>query len=342
MPEARFILSKSKVLEQYNITKELADIVSYSFKTNVEVGKVLEGHTDSMFSVHTIDELELIKDASRTWFLAQSLSKQEIDTLFKRNVSSFIIDNLNDLNILLDYIKENSKKISLLLRIRLRENTIYTGKYFVFGFYSHQVNKLIPGLRNNPNIKELGIHFHRKTQNIAEWSLKEEFQETISPENFRQIDIVSIGGGIPCEYKNFRLEIINLIFSKIREVREFLNKRGIRMIIEPGRFIAAPAVKLETTITNIYDNNIIVNCSVYNSAMDTFVAHIRLLVEGELENGISYTIKGSTPCSMDIFRYSVFLNNPRVGDKIIFLNAGAYNFTTDFCNLKKLKTVIVE
>jgi len=116
------------------------------------------------------------------------------------------------------------------------------------------------------------------------------------------------------------------------------------MIIEPGRYIAAYAVKLETNIKSIYDNNIIIDCSVYNAAMDTFVAHIRLLVEGEVEegNGEAYTIKGCTPDSMDIFRYRVFLKKPNVGDKVVFLNAGAYTYTTDFCNLPKLETVIVD
>ena len=45
---------------------------------------------------------------------------------------------------------------------------------------------------------------------------------------------------------------------------------------------------------------------------------------------------------MDLFRYRVFLKDPKVGDKIVFLNAGAYNFATDFCGLKKLETVVVD
>ena len=95
-------------------------------------------------------------------------------------------------------------------------------------------------------------------------------------------------------------------------------------------------------IQNIYSNNIIVNCSVYNSAMDTFVAHIRLLVDGELNSGEPYTIKGITPDSMDVFRYRVFLSNPKVGDKLVFLNAGAYTYSTDFCSLEKLETLVVD
>ncbi|MBW2970621.1 decarboxylase, partial [Candidatus Woesearchaeota archaeon] len=128
------------------------------------------------------------------------------------------------------------------------------------------------------------------------------------------------------------------------ELRRWLNSIDIEMIIEPGRYIAAPAVKLVATILNIYDHNIIVNCSVYNSAMDTFVANIRLLVEREVDqhHGKPYTIKGCTPDSMDILRYQVFLENPQIGGKIVFLNAGAYNFTTDFCLLPKLTTHIVD
>ena len=104
----------------------------------------------------------------------------------------------------------------------------------------------------------------------------------------------------------------------------------------------APAIKLQAEILNVYDNNIIINCSVFNGAMDTFVAHIRLLVEGELEKGDAYTIKGSTPDSMDIFRYRVFFDKkPKIGDKVTFLNAGAYNYSSDFCKLPKLETEVV-
>ena len=116
------------------------------------------------------------------------------------------------------------------------------------------------------------------------------------------------------------------------------------MIIEPGRFICASAVKLVTKILRVYDNNIIVNASVYQGDTDTFVVPTKLLVEGELpkRHGQSYVIKGIIPCSMDIFRYRVYLKEPKTGDDIIFLNAGAYNFTTDFCDLEKLETEVVE
>jgi len=338
LSKAKFILSKKKLMDNYNEIKDKTDIVSYSYKTNPDIGKLLE-ETDCMFSVHTIENLTQ-KDLNRVWFFAQAWNTEELNLLFEKNVVNFVVDNENDLTLLLNYIKENNKKINLLLRMRLKEHTIHTGKHFVYGFFSAKVNELLPELKKNSNIIELGIHFHRKTQNVSEWSLKQELIDTIK--HWDKIDLVNIGGGLPAEYKNFRQEVLKNIFEKISLLRRWLNNQNIKMIIEPGRYLAASPIKLEAEITNIYDNNIIVNCSVYNSAMDTFVANIRLLVENELKEGISYTIKGCTPDSMDIFRYKVFLEKQKIGIKIVFLNAVAYNFASNFFNLAKLQTVIID
>ncbi|MCP3686394.1 MAG: decarboxylase [bacterium] len=342
MDSARFIMSRSKLLEQYNKIKEYADLVSYSAKTNYDIAEILEDVTDSHFSIHSLESLNKIGNKKRVWFLAQAWNEEELTRLFSTGVRNFIVDNENDLNALLEFIEKHEKKVNLLLRMRLKENTIHTGKYFVFGMYAEQINKFIPELRTNKQIASLGLHFHRKTQNTSEWSLKYELESAVLPEIIQNIDFVCMGGGIPVKYKNFRADLLDNIFNEIKTLKEWLNQNNTKLIIEPGRFISAPAIKLETTIKNIYNNNIIINCSVYNSAMDTFVANIKLEVEGELETGTAFTIKGQTPCSMDIFRYKVFLDNPKIGDKLVFLNAGAYNFSSDFCNLNKLRTDIVD
>ena len=120
-----------------------------------------------------------------------------------------------------------------------------------------------------------------------------------------------------------------------------LKEKNIELILEPGRFIAGPSVKLETNVISIYDSNIIVDCSVYQGNTDAiFQDSLKLLVKDESDQGNDYMIKGKTPCSLDIFRYNVKLSKKEVGDKIVFLNAGAYNFSTGFCGLKKIKTEV--
>ncbi|MFC1648821.1 decarboxylase [Nanoarchaeota archaeon] len=338
--KARFVIYKKKVLEQYEAVNALADIVSYSSKTNQDVTKILEKETDSMFSVHFENELKHVKDFSRVIFLAQAWTSKEIDGLIKQGIDWFVVDNETDLDVLLAYLKDSDKKVNLLLRLKLKELTLRTERYFVFGMPSDVINKRIRELRNNKNIAKLGIHFHRKTQNMSEWELKHDIEEVIENNVLEIIDWLNIGGGLPSEYANTNMKVLPGIFKKIQDFREWLKQYNIKMMIEPGRFIAAPAGKLKTRIIAIHGNNIIVNASVYNTDMDAMLVPVKLKIQGELKQGTPYVVKGITPCSMDLFRYRAYLNKPKVGDELVFLNAGAYNFSTDFCDLKKLETVL--
>src|SRR3989344_926896 len=75
---AKFVLSKKKVLEQYKIIKDLSDIVSFSAKTNYEVAQLLEESTDCMFSMHTGESINQIKDKNRIWFFGQGWNLEEL------------------------------------------------------------------------------------------------------------------------------------------------------------------------------------------------------------------------------------------------------------------------
>ena len=350
MIKPHFILSKSKVLRQYQEVRQVADFIAYSSKTNPLITPILEQESDSLFSIHLVNELQHIKDKSRVVFLAQAWTEEEIKILIDLGIVYLVVDNEVDLDTLLSFLEKNElkNKINLLLRLKLKENTLRTERYFVFGMKSEVINNRIREIVNNQNLKSkinhLGIHFHRKSQNMSEWNYQYEIMHSLMEETLRTISIINIGGGLPAEYANTNVHVVEGILSKIKELKFWLNQQNIRLMLEPGRFIAAPAVKLVTTIIGIYENNIIVNASVYNSDMDALIVPVKLLVEGELlkEEGQPYVIKGITPCSMDLFRYRVYLKNPKVGDQLVFLNAGAYNFSTEFCDLEKMETKVVE
>jgi len=385
MTNPKFILSKSKVIEQYNKVKEVADIVSYSSKTNQVITPILETETKAMFTVHFINELKHIKNKSKVFFLAQGWTETQIQKLIDMGIKWFGVDNETDLDVFIKFLESNDLaegnasndkkeindnlvnknnltnkkglfkegKINLLLRIKLKELTLRTERYFVFGMKSKTINQKIKEIKSNEKLKnkigQLGIHFHRKTQNMAEWNYTYEVSQILDDDVLEMIDVINMGGGLPSEYANTNVKVLPTIFQKISEFREWLHQRNIKLIIEPGRFIAAPSGKLVTKIIAIHDNNIIVNASVYNSDMDALIVPVKLLVDREcskekaVEIGAEpYVIKGITPCSMDLFRYRVYLDNPKVGDKLVFINAGAYNFTTDFCDLDKVEVEVVE
>jgi len=336
MSKAKFIISKKKALEQYGKVRNICDIVSYSSKTNPLISGILEDNCDCMFSIHMVNELKNIRDMSRVIFLVQGCGAEMIKELVSKGIKWFVVDNEKDLD---EFVKYDGEKINLFLRINLKENTLKTERYFVFGIDSDVVNNKLRKLRDKFNF--LGVHFHKKTQNIAEWDLINEFRDKIKEENMRYIDYVNVGGGLPSYYANTNVDVVDNILFKIEEFRKYLNGKNIKMIAEPGRFIAAPAGKLITQVVRVYNNNIIVNASVYNSDMDALIVPVKLLVEGE-GSGNPYVIKGITPCSMDLFRYKVYLKDVKEGDEIVFLNAGAYNFGSDFCDLDKLDVEIVD
>jgi ornithine decarboxylase len=329
----KFILTKSKVFEQYNKLKDLGLKVSYSLKTNREVGNILE-ETDCNFSIHILDEVKLIKNKELIWFFLQATNEEQLKELFELGVKNFVVDNEKDLEILL---KTTDRKINLLLRMKIKEHSIHTGKYFVYGLSSKKVNEIVKEIKNNEFISKLGIHLHRKTQNTSEWRIKDELVDSLDKETIGNLDIINLGGGLPAEYISYTSKVLPEIFNKLKETIEVFKNKEI--YIEPGRFICAPAIKLETEIIQIYDNNVIIDVSIYNCALDTVITHTKLLVEGE-GMGKDYLIKGNSPTRDDIFRYRVKLENPKIGDKLIFLNAGAYNYTTDFCGFVKLETEI--
>ncbi len=345
---AYFEISKSKVLSQFEKVAEHCDTVSYSSKTNPTVSGILESESSCLFSVHLVNELANIKDHSRVLFLAQAWNSEEIAYLLSLGVSRFAVDNLHDLDVLEKYLFKNKEtKIEmLLLRLKLAERSIRTEKYFVFGITSEMINKKIKELKLNLQIQSLGIHFHRKTQNMAEWNYGFELAEIFDTEFFDSIDVINMGGGLPAQYANTDMRLLNGIFAKIDSFRSWCSERKIKLIIEPGRFIAAPSGKLVSKVIAVDNSTIVVNASVYNSDMDAIIVPVKLLVEGELTKGEDdskqYVIKGLTPCSLDLFRYRIYLKKLEVGDSLVFLNAGAYNFASNFCNLDTPEVRIVE
>ncbi|MDD3993941.1 MAG: decarboxylase [Candidatus Nanoarchaeia archaeon] len=344
MTNAKFILNWNIVEEQVKSLFDLGLSVSYSYKTNHEVGDVLQDlNLGTYFSIHSKDEIKMIKDKSKIIFFIQAESFEELEGIIHQGILNFVVDNEIDFNNILSVAKSLNVKINLSIRMKFQENRIGTGKYFVYGLPSKRVNELIIREKENKFIDKFGIHIHRKSQNTSEWEIISELNDSIFSEVFDRLDFINLGGGLPVKYKSYSSDILNYIFKKLKETIEWLKERKVEIFIEPGRYIAAPSIKLETEIIQIQDKNIILNTTIYNCALDTILTGTKMIIEGELndnEEGDYYLIKGNSPTRDDIFRYNVKLKNPKVGDKIVFLNAGAYNYTTDFFGYTKLKTVI--
>lgn len=349
MSEARFVLDRSVAKDQVKILEDLGLYVSYSYKTNHEIGDVLQEDCSNVdFSIHAFPEIDMIRDVGKISFFTQAESRDELIDLLGRGIRHFVVDNEIDLSRVLEAAKINGQrsdfKIDLSIRMKFLEHRVGSGKYFVYGMPSRRVNELIHELSDNPLIDKLGVHIHRKSQNTSEWEIIEEIEDSLDEVSLKRLDELNLGGGLPSKYRSSTTDVYPYIFDKLRKTVSWLKDRNIKTVIEPGRFIAAPAIKLEVEIIQIQERTVIVNTTIYNCALDNILTGTKMLVEGEQltvdgERFGDFLIKGNSPTRDDIFRYNVRLNNPKVGDKIVFLNAGAYNYTTDFFGYKKLEVV---
>jgi ornithine decarboxylase len=354
----RFILNKGILKKQVKQLQDLGLKVSYSYKTNRLVGRELKKIPECSevdFSIHSREELGDFskREIEKVWFFTQAESIDELTEIINKGLKKFVIDNQIDLERILNVVQKTKIKIWLSLRMKFQEHRIGTGKYFVYGMSSEKVNENILSLMEKGKykkfIEKIGIHIHRKSQNTSEWEIKQELEDSLREEVLKKINFVNLGGGLPIKYRSYTTKVLEYIFSKLKETQEFLKDLGIETYIEPGRFLAGPSIKFETQIIQVYDKNIIINTTVYNCAIDSVLTNTKMLVKDEIlssenakDKNEDYLIKGNSPTRDDIFRYKVMLQAPRVGDKLTFLNAGAYNYTTDFFGFTKIPTIITE
>lgn len=346
MNNAYFTLSKKSLLNQIKTLEDLRLKVSYSYKTNKEVGNILQEISPSTnFSIHAEEEIDMIKDKSKISFFTQAESLEELTSILEKGIRHFVVDNTIDLENILEAAQKSNTKINLSIRMKFQEHRVGSGKYFVYGLPSKEVKNLIQKLKDIESIEKIGVHIHRKSQNTSEWEIKDELIDSLGEESLKIINSVNIGGGLPSVYRSSSEKVFPYIFKKLTETKKFLDEKNIEMIIEPGRFIAAPPIKLHTKIIQIQGNNIIINTTIYNCAIDTILTGTKMLLEEELsenEEGEYYLIKGNSPTRDDIFRYKIKLKNPKIGENLTFRNAGAYNYTTDFFGYKKLETIVTD
>ena len=337
-----FEISEQDVVDQYRYADQLVDQVYYSAKTNYDIVPILQDHTDAGFSIHFEDALTRTEEDNNIIYHASSVTEDKLSRLLTHGVDTIAVDNSADLDILESWLDTGPDRINVFLRLQRRENTVETGKHYAYGMKSQQVNEALMRLNDYNAVGQLGVHVHRKTQNVAEWRLREELSDVLSDEAQQIIDVLNAGGGIPVQYHNYQRDVKPAIEKRFDDLREWTEEINASLVIEPGRIIAGPPGDLKATITNVYDDTVVVDASVYNAAMDTFVTNTRLAIQEETETGSPYTVKGCTPDSLDILRYKARLDDPKRGDVLTFENATAYNYSSDFCDLPTPKTVVKE
>ena len=353
-----FFYDKSIIVKNLNKFNSLFNgETAYSLKTNSEkeIIKTINLNGNN-FSVCSLEELEIlkkvIKDISKVIYYSPSLDKEELEKVLNLGIKRICIDSVNQVNLII----ESPHRLNEVF-LRVSTEPKHNNKDFVYGensFLGVHIEEYLKVLEKLNNKKfKLGIHNHLASQNndLNSWKLNlEVLSETIKQIKKKRLKLnsINLGGGYPINYGKSPLsigkiaQIINEFKIKTKKVYP-----DIEFVFEPGRVIVGDAailiakVKQDKKFGN--ENILITDVSTYNASMDTLIVGLNLPVKSlsKNKNLVSYHIRGRSPDSLDFFSKNISLPRTKSGDYIIFQNAGAYNFSSDFLHFKKPNVMVV-
>lgn len=187
-------------------------------------------------------------------------------------------------------------------------------------------SKLGVGIEAVKNIPEKieGLHFHTAFSHKSYHSLV----QTVSllkqklGKNLYQLKWLNLGGGYLYSQINNHQPLIDLI-------KQLKEDYGLEIFIEPGKAVVGNAGYLVTTVIDIFTSDgkqiVVLDTSVNHNPEVFEYQRQPDLLEADNHGEHSCILVGSSCLAGDIFGEYKFETMPRIGDRLVFSNVGAYS-----------------
>lgn len=256
-------------------------------------------------------------------------STREFDYAVGKGLEVFVIDNIEEVRKLTRY----EKKLKILVRFRINTNTqAVVNLQYKFGCPVEDVLDLAHEIAKAGH-EFYGLCFHIGSQCVY----PENYVRIIEASHMliNQLDeagfdtrLLDIGGGFPVEYatpvpgiEEFCAPIASALDEHIRP--------GIKIISEPGRFIAAtPVTLVSSVIGKSYRDGKIwyyLDDGLYSTFSGIVFDHCQYpVVTNQTGTEKLSVLAGPTCDSFDVMYDGLMIPEHRIGDKMMFMSTGAY------------------
>jgi ornithine decarboxylase len=305
----------------------------------------------AFFDLATTGEVELVKDqgiaAERCIHTHPIKRDSDIRDALRYGVTTFVADNPEEIRKFVRY----RKRAELLLRVSFRSPTAVCDLSRKFGCEPGAVLGLIEQARRL-GIRVRGLSFHVGSQATDPAKYIEAIQACTNLiaeallAGLPSLDVLDIGGGFPVAYNDAVMPIEEFC-APIRAALAGLPKH-VRVIAEPGRFIAAPAAIALSTVMGKAKRDgrwwYYLDDGLYGSYSGQLFDHARYPVcalrSGE---GLPSVLAGPTCDSIDVIDDNILLPELEVGDLVVGRMMGAYTWAsaTDFNFFKRARVVVM-
>lgn len=285
------------------------------------------------FDVATTGEIKLIKAAGvaadRCIHTHPIKTDADIRAALRFGIRTFVADNPDELRKFVPH----RKRAEVLLRLSFRDPTAVVDLSRKFGCEPAAVPPLL-GLARELGVKVRGFSFHVGSQ-VAE---PKKYVEAIGvcaeliaqarAAGHDDLDLLDIGGGFPIAYGG-EMPPIREFCRPIRAALKSL-PRGVRVIAEPGRFIAGPAGTAVASVVGRAQREgrwwYYLDDGMYGSYNGQLYDHARYPIEVPRRKGAVHpsVLAGPTCDSIDVVREDIPLPELQIGDLVVGRMMGAY------------------
>ncbi len=306
----------------------------------------------AFFDLATTGEVELVKSqgvaADRCIHTHPIKRDSDIRDALRYGVTTFVADNPDEIRKFVRY----RKRAELLLRVSFRSPNAVVDLSRKFGCEPGAVLGLIEMARRL-GIRVRGLSFHVGSQatDPAKYLEAIEACTNIIAEallaGLPALDVLDIGGGFPVAYTDAVMSIEDFC----RPIRAALAglPSHVRVIAEPGRYIAAPAAIAISSVMGKARRDgrwwYYLDDGLYGSYSGQMFDHAKYPVSVLRDGGERHpsVLAGPTCDSIDVIDDDILLPELEVGDLVVGTMMGAYTWAsaTDFNFFKRAKVVVM-
>jgi ornithine decarboxylase len=304
------------------------------------------------FDLATTGEVELVKAqgvAPERCIHTHPIKRDsDIRDALRFGVTTFVADNPDEIRKFARY----RKRAELLLRVSFRSPNAVVDLSRKFGCEPGAVLGLIEQARSlGVRVRGLSFHVGSQATDPAKYVEAIHACTNLMAEallaGLPSLDVLDIGGGFPVAYSTD----VPAIDDFCRPIREALARlpQHVRVIAEPGRFIAAPAAIAVSSVMGKAKRDgrwwYYLDDGLYGSYSGQLFDHAKYPVSvlkqgGELFESV---LAGPTCDSIDVIDDAILLPELDVGDLVVGRMMGAYTWAsaTDFNFFKRAKVVVM-
>ncbi|NQT46981.1 MAG: diaminopimelate decarboxylase [Candidatus Omnitrophica bacterium] len=266
-------------------------------------------------------------------------TEKEVRQAIRARILFFNVESMPELELINKVARSMRRRADLCIRVN-PDVSAHTHHYITtgteenkFGIDFHAAKALFRRAKDFPNVRIVGLHVHIGSQITIAAPFKKTIKKVFSFIDANRLDVkyLNIGGGLGIVYDKEKpqsaLKFADAILPILRK------RRGLGIILEPGRFIAGNAGILLTRVTYIKKArrkrfaivdagmNDLVRPSLYDAHHTILPAHAKK------RRREVYDIVGPICESGDFLAKKRRIESLASGDLLAVMGAGAYGFT---------------